>query len=91
MDNKQAGNIACSKDSVKIMADMKENSQFLGPWGENIVKTTNDYWVFSKTSNLREFYIVLQQKNASLIGISGQFFVFRLKLQSNFFLYTQKR
>lgn len=73
------------------MADMKENSQFLGPWGENIVKTTNDYWVFSKTSNLREFYIVLQQKNASLIGISGQFFDFKSKLQSNFFLYAQKR
>lgn len=54
------------------MADMKNTNYLLGLAGENIVKTTNDYWVFSKTSNLREFYIVLQQKNASLIGISGK-------------------
>ncbi|XP_050315800.1 vacuolar fusion protein CCZ1 homolog [Anthonomus grandis grandis] len=72
LDNKQSGNIACSKESLRIMADMNRSNSFLGPAGENIVKTTNDYWVFSKTSNLREFYIVLQQKNASLIGMSEE-------------------
>ncbi|KAH1011853.1 hypothetical protein HUJ04_001133 [Dendroctonus ponderosae] len=72
LDNKHTGNVACSADSLRIMADMKNTSHFLGPSGENIVKTTNDYWVFSKTSNLREFYIVLQQKSASLISISEE-------------------
>ncbi|XP_066144360.1 vacuolar fusion protein CCZ1 homolog isoform X1 [Euwallacea fornicatus] len=72
LDNKHTGNISCPKESLRIMADMNDSSKCLGLSGENIVKTTNDYWVFSKTSNLREFYIVLQQKNANLIGISEE-------------------
>ncbi|CAG9768042.1 unnamed protein product [Ceutorhynchus assimilis] len=72
LDNKHTGNVTCNKDSLRVMSDMKHTNSYLGLDGENIVKTTNDYWVFSKTSNLREFYIVLQQKNASLIGISEE-------------------
>lgn len=78
LDNKQSGNIACTKDSLKLMADMNSRKAFLGSSGETIMKTMNDYWVVGKTSNCREFYIALQQKNASLIDISGENFYFIL-------------
>lgn len=72
LDNKQTGNLACNKESVRIMADMNSKNSLLGQCGETIVKTMNDYWVVSKTSNAREFYIALQQKNASLIDVSAE-------------------
>ncbi|CAG9859604.1 unnamed protein product [Phyllotreta striolata] len=72
LDNKQSGNLACPKESVRIATEMKGNLPFLGPAGETIVKTMNDFWVVMKTSNHRECYIALQQKNASLIGISEE-------------------
>lgn len=73
LDNKKSGNLACSKDCVRIMADMKEKNPLLGYCSETIVKTMNDFWVVSKVSNSREFYIALQHKNASLIDVSGKF------------------
>lgn len=73
LDNKHSGNLSCSKDCVRIMADMKEQNPLLGYASETIVKTMNDFWVVSKISNAREFYIALQQKNASLIDVSGKF------------------
>ncbi|XP_057650885.1 vacuolar fusion protein CCZ1 homolog [Diorhabda carinulata] len=72
LDNKQSGNIACPKESMKIAVEMKANAPSLGQSGETIVKTMNDYWVVMKVSNNREFYIALQQKNASLIDISEE-------------------
>lgn len=35
----------------------------------------SDYWVVGKLSNLREFYVVIQQKNANIIEIDGQYFI----------------
>lgn len=72
LDNKQTGNLACNKESVRIIGDMNSKNSLLGQCGETIVKTMNDYWVVGKTSNAREFYIALQQKNASLIDVSGE-------------------
>jgi len=40
--------------------------------GEIILKTMSDYWVVGKFSNLREFYVVIHQKNANLIEINGK-------------------
>jgi len=40
--------------------------------GEIILKTMSDYWVVGKLSNLREFYVVIHQKNANLIEINGK-------------------
>lgn len=78
LDNKQTGNLACSKDCVRIMADMKEKNTFSASCSsETIVKTMNDFWVVSKVSNSREFYIVLQQKNASLIEVNGKFIIYK--------------
>jgi hypothetical protein len=72
LDNKQSGNIACTKEALKIMADMNSRRSLLGHSSETIVKTMHDYWVVAKNSNSREFYVALQQKNASLIDISGE-------------------
>nr|CAI5860086.1 unnamed protein product [Callosobruchus analis] len=72
LDNKHTGNLACSKESMKIMADIQEKTGLLGKSNETILKTMNDYWIVGKCSNSRQFYIALQQKNASLIEISGK-------------------
>lgn len=72
LDNRQSGNVACNKELVQIMADMNSRKDLLSYAGETIVKTMNDYWVVGKVSNLREFYVALQHKNASLIDISDE-------------------
>ncbi|GLV34716.1 Caffeine calcium zinc sensitivity 1 [Carabus blaptoides fortunei] len=72
LDNRQSGNVAVSQEVLKIMADMNSNRQGVTFTGETIVKTMNDYWVVRKLSNLREFYIAIQQKNASLGDISDE-------------------
>ncbi|KAF2883661.1 hypothetical protein ILUMI_22533 [Ignelater luminosus] len=72
LDNRQTGNVACNKESIKVMADMNAKRALMGHAGETIVKTMNDYWIVGKISNLREFYIAIQQKNASLIDISDE-------------------
>lgn len=73
LDNKQSGNVVCTKESLRLMADMNSKNSLLGHSGETIVKTMNDNWVICKTSNAREFFIVIQQKNVNLIDISGKF------------------
>nr|CAH7752102.1 unnamed protein product [Callosobruchus chinensis] len=72
LDNKHTGNLACSKESMRIMADIQEKTGLLGKSNETILKTMNDYWIVGKCSNSRQFYIALQQKNASLIEISDE-------------------
>lgn len=72
LDNRQTGNVSVPQDVLKIMADMHLNKPGMTAGGETIVKTMNDYWVVRKLSNLREFYIAIQQKNASLGDISGK-------------------
>lgn len=72
LDNKQTGNLSCPRDSIKIIADMNSRKEHLEYAGDVIVKTMNDYWVVGRVSNMREFYITIQQKNANLIDISGK-------------------
>ena len=40
--------------------------------GETIVKTCSDCWVVGKKSDQREFYVIINQKNANLIEINGK-------------------
>ena len=40
--------------------------------GETLVKTCNDCWLVAKKSDQREFYVVLNNKNANLIEINGK-------------------
>lgn len=44
----------------------------LGNYGEIIIKTPDEYWITGKASNEREFYVVIQEKNANLKDISGK-------------------
>lgn len=44
--------------------------------GEMFVKSCGDSWVVGKKSDQREFYVVINQKNANLIEINGEQFIF---------------
>ena len=44
-----------------------------GEDGETIVKTASENWVVGKRSDQREFYVVINQKNANLVEINGKF------------------
>lgn len=44
--------------------------------GEIIIKTISDYWIVGKLSNLREFFVIIQQKSASIIEIDGECNIF---------------
>ena len=63
--------------------------------GETIIKTCTDCWVVGKKSDQREFYVVLNQKNANLIeinGMSDRFFhivTILLLIQSKFNVYVR--
>lgn len=41
--------------------------------GETIIKTSSDHWIVGKKSDQREFYVILNQKNATLTQINGEF------------------
>lgn len=73
LDNRKNGNISVPSDVLRILADLNSDFRDRKPsTGETIVKTMNDYWVVGKLSNLREFYVVIHQKNANLIEINEE-------------------
>lgn len=41
------------------------------PSGEIIVKSSKEYWIACKKSDLREVYVIVCQKNANLTLIDG--------------------
>lgn len=45
----------------------------LGNYGEIIIKTPDEYWITGKSSNDREFYVIIQEKNANLKDIAGMY------------------
>lgn len=47
----------------------------LGNYGEVIIKTPDEYWITGKSSNEREFYVIIQEKNANLKEISGKLYL----------------
>lgn len=55
--------------------------------GEIIIKTKSDYWVIAKLSNLREFYIVVQLKNVTIIDIDGVYEFYFILITINYNLY----
>ena len=54
--------------------------------GEIVIKTMSDYWIVGKLSNLREFFVVIQQKNASIIEIDGKIIIL-LTIKSRHIIY----
>ncbi|XP_077298128.1 vacuolar fusion protein CCZ1 [Arctopsyche grandis] len=66
LDNRCSGNISVHSDVLKLVADINSDRKSLEKYGEITMKAGNDYWLVGKVSNQREFYIIIQQKNANL-------------------------
>nr|CAD7459448.1 unnamed protein product [Timema tahoe] len=74
LDSRRAGNVSVTPEVLRLLADINADKNRLSTTGEVILKTMTDYWVVGKLSNLREFYVVIHQKNANLIEINGLYF-----------------
>lgn len=72
LDNRRSGNVAVTPEVLHLLADINADKTRMSTTGEIILKTMNDYWVVGKVSNLREFYVVIHQKNANLIEINDE-------------------
>ncbi|CAG9786775.1 unnamed protein product [Diatraea saccharalis] len=57
---------------LSIIADMHTDHKSLGSYGEIIIKTPDEYWITGKSSNEREFYVIIQEKNANLKEIADE-------------------
>ncbi|XP_025082631.1 vacuolar fusion protein CCZ1 homolog [Pomacea canaliculata] len=68
---KQAG-ITIPQEIMRLLNDINADLAQSNTDGETIVKTTSDFWVVGKKSDTREFYVVINQKNANLIEINEE-------------------
>ncbi|GBP85146.1 Vacuolar fusion protein CCZ1 homolog [Eumeta japonica] len=57
---------------LSLIAELHNDRKSLGNYGEVIIKTVDEYWITGKCSNEREFYVVIQRKNANLKEISDE-------------------
>ncbi len=55
-----------------------------------MVKRENDPWIISKRSDMRELLIVVNQRNANLKEISGNYFLQSSEKPLFFFFYLEK-
>ncbi|XP_046370029.2 vacuolar fusion protein CCZ1 homolog [Haliotis rufescens] len=60
------------QETLRLLADINADLTRGNEDGETIVKTLSDYWVVGKKSDQREFYVVINQKNANLIEINEE-------------------
>uniref|UniRef100_A0A1B6LR64 CCZ1/INTU/HSP4 first Longin domain-containing protein n=1 Tax=Graphocephala atropunctata TaxID=36148 RepID=A0A1B6LR64_9HEMI len=76
LDSLRSGNTVVTPQVLRLLADINaEHTRSCNagnPSAETIVKTMSDYWVVGRLSNAREFYVVIQHKNANLIEISDE-------------------
>nr|CAD7266382.1 unnamed protein product [Timema shepardi] len=72
LDSRRTGNVSVTPEVLRLLADINADKNRLSTTGEVILKTMTDYWVVGKLSNLREFYVVIHQKNANLIEINDE-------------------
>lgn len=71
-DAKKTGNVSISQENMKLLADFNLDLSKLDDSGEIIGKTLSDCWVVGKLSDKREFYVILPQKNASIVEVSDE-------------------
>uniref|UniRef100_S4NK59 Vacuolar fusion protein CCZ1-like protein n=2 Tax=Pararge aegeria TaxID=116150 RepID=S4NK59_9NEOP len=57
---------------LSIIAGIHSDRKSLGNYGEIIIKTPDEYWITGKSSNDREFYVIIQEKNANLKDIADE-------------------
>ncbi|CAG4971775.1 unnamed protein product [Colias eurytheme] len=62
---------AVRPEVLSIIAKIHADQESLGKYGEIIIKTPDEYWITGKSSNDREFYVVMQ-KNANLKEVADE-------------------
>ncbi|XP_015111487.1 vacuolar fusion protein CCZ1 homolog [Diachasma alloeum] len=72
LDNRRVSNVLTTPEVLRIITDIHSDTNKLKEAGEVVIKTMSDYWVVGKLSNLREFFVVIQQKNANIIEIDDE-------------------
>ncbi|XP_046815440.1 vacuolar fusion protein CCZ1 homolog isoform X1 [Vespa crabro] len=72
LDNRRCSNVLTTPEVLRIITDIYNDTNRLKEAGEIIIKTISDYWVIGKLSNLREFFVVIQQKSASILEIDDE-------------------
>lgn len=72
IDAKKTGHMSFPPEIIKLLADINYDLSRLNDVGEIIGKTIGDCWVIGKLSEQREFYVVLQQKNANIVNVSDE-------------------
>ncbi|XP_066583435.1 vacuolar fusion protein CCZ1 homolog [Prorops nasuta] len=72
LDNRRFSTTLATPEVLRIITDINSDTNRSKEAGEIIIKTLSDYWVVGKLSNLREFFVVIQQKNANLIEIDEE-------------------
>lgn len=72
LDNRRCSNVLTTPEVLRIITDIYNDTNKLKEAGEIVIKTMSDYWVVGKLSNLREFFVVIQQKNANIIEIEDE-------------------
>ncbi|KAJ2949148.1 hypothetical protein O0L34_g6088 [Tuta absoluta] len=70
--NKLVPSTAIKPEVLSIIAGIHSDRKSLGNYGEIIIKTPDEYWITGKTSNEREFYVIIQEKSANLKDISDE-------------------
>ncbi|KAL4715961.1 hypothetical protein ACJJTC_013261 [Scirpophaga incertulas] len=70
--NKLVPSTTLKPEVLSIIAGIHGDRQSLGNYGEVIIKTPHEYWITGKSSNNREFYVVIQEKNANLKEIADE-------------------
>lgn len=70
--NKLQPSTAIKPEVLSIIADIHSDRKSLGSYGEIIIKTPDEYWITGKSSNEREFYVIIQEKNANLKEIADE-------------------
>lgn len=70
--NKLHPSTSIKPEVLSIIADIHSDKKNLGNYGEIIIKTPDEYWITGKSSNEREFYVIIQEKNANLKEIADE-------------------
>nr|KAG5710416.1 hypothetical protein BaRGS_022234 [Batillaria attramentaria] len=81
LDLQKRAGINIPQEIMRLLGDINADLTRSNHDGETIVKTTSDFWVVGKKSDSREFYVVINQKNANLIEINGAT-IFEKKIMS---------
>ncbi|XP_038064553.1 vacuolar fusion protein CCZ1 homolog isoform X1 [Patiria miniata] len=70
--NRKTSSATISPEMVRLISDINADFTRFEEDGETLMKTMSDCWVVGKKSDQREFYVVINQKNATLTEINEE-------------------